>query len=133
MEELYARLAFSDVKKCLQINSILKRHFELGSVLSKLEFEQFNDRIHVRKDIICVLFKQNSCSYRLDIYANTSMPLKIMVKEMYENLKDDILITIEKNIIEPKISKKFALIDEIEAIQKNRKAEEIVTDRVFLS
>ena len=56
-----------------------------------------------------------------------------MVKEMYENLKDDILITIEKNIIEPKISKKFALIDEIEAIQKNRKAEEIVTDRVFLS
>jgi hypothetical protein len=25
------------------------------------------------------------------------------------------------------------LIDEIEAIQKNRKAEEIVTDRVFLS
>ena len=61
------------------------------------------------------------------------MPLKIMLKEMYENLKDDILITIEKNIIEPKISKKFALIDEIEAIQKNRKAEEIVTDRVFLS
>ena len=61
------------------------------------------------------------------------MPLKIMVKEMYENLKDDILITIEKNIIEPKISKKFALIDEIEAIQKNRKAEEIITDRVFFS
>merc|ERR1711934_747695 len=107
MEELYARLAFSDVKKCLQINSILNRHFEL---------EKFNDRIHVRKDIICVLFKQNSCSYRLDIYANTSMPLKIMVKEMYGHLKDDILITIEKNIIEPKISKKFALIDEIEAI-----------------
>jgi hypothetical protein len=133
MEELYARLAFSDVKKCLQINSILNRHFELESVLSKLEFEQFNDRIHVRKDIICVLFKQNSCSYRLDIYANTSIPLKIMVKEMYGHLKDDILITIEKNIIEPKISKKFALIDEIEAIQKNRKAEEIITDRVFLS
>merc|ERR1719400_3058915 len=126
MEELYARLAFSDVKKGLQINSILNRHFEL-------EFEKFNDRIHVRKDIICVLFKQNSCSYRLDIYANTSIPLKIMVKELYENLKDDILITIEKNIIEPKISKKFALIDEIEAIQKNRKAEEIITDRVFLS
>ena len=133
MEELYARLAFSDVKKCLQINSILNRHFELETVLSEIGFEQFNDRIHVSKDIICVLFKQNSCSYRLDIYANTSMPLKIMVKELYENLKDDILITIEKNIIEPKISKKFALIDEIEAIQKNRKAEEIITDRVFLS
>ena len=52
---------------------------------------------------------------------------------MYENLKDDILIDMEKNIIEPKTSKKFALIDEIEAALNNRNTEEINTDRVFLS
>jgi len=52
---------------------------------------------------------------------------------MYQNFKDDILISLEKKIIQPKSSKKLALLDEIEAIQNGRESKEIITDQVFLS
>ena len=137
-EEICARLTFSDIKKCLKITSGLKRNFELDRVLKsdKLGFEEFNHRIYIKKDIMCAVFKQNSYSYRLNMYANSSKPMKIMVKDMYQNVKDDVLITLEKQLIETKISKKFALMDEIEAIQNGRASKElkeITTDRAFLS
>ena len=132
-EEIYAKIAFSDIKKCLKIHSILDRPFELENVLITIGFEKFDDRIFVKKEILCVSFKQNSCSYRLDVYANFSGPLKSMVKQMYQNFKDDILISLEKKIIQPKLSKKMALLDEIEAVQNGRESKEIITDRVFLS
>merc|ERR1719462_61579 len=61
-EEIYAKIAFSDIKKCLKIHSILDRPFELQIVLSAIGFEKFDDRIFVKRDISCVLFKQNSYS-----------------------------------------------------------------------
>jgi len=132
-QDIYAKIAFSDIKKCLRIYSILDRPFELEIVLSAIGFEKFDDRIFVKRDILCVLFKQNSYSYRLNVYANTSGPMKTMVKQMYQKFKDDILINLEEKIIQPKLSKKMALLDEIEAIQNGRESKEIITDRVFLS
>ena len=88
--------------------------------------------------VICVMFKLNESSYRLDLHSSSVQPLKLFVQRLYDNLADDVMINVckqKKLAFTPSknVDKKMALLSEISSLKHGSKAcLEVETDSAFL-
>ena len=123
-------MALSDITKKLNVTSVLERSFDLFKALSG-QLEQKTRNIMLNSEIVCVVFQQNTYSYKIELYTNSLQSLKNFVQNLYKKLTEDIVITLQKNpIASSQNDKKSALLDEISSKDANV---EVHTDRVFLS
>ena len=87
-------------------------------------------------DVTVVIFKLDEFAYRLDIYSDEISNIKKSLVKLYEKLPEDCMITVKRPPLLDNymsIDKKTALLQEITALKKEQKIDEIVTDLAFFT
>ncbi len=129
-EILLGRILLSSVKKCVQVTSVVGRPFELCAILQQ-KSSPYGESIFHTQDLVVVVFKRNSCSYRLNLHSERQSDMISFIHEIYQLLSLDVRITMEKELMESKVTKKAALLDELHALAENKVPNQVQTDRAF--
>ena len=139
VEKFLVDLILYNFKESFHVKSHLERPFDLFLAVQSSGVAETKTSSKIAfsgSDVTCVIFQVDKFSYRLDIYSNEMKCIKRSLVKLYEKLPDDVMITVKRPPLldnNMAIDKKTALLQEITALKKGQKIDEIVTDLAFFT
>ena len=134
-EEILARTHLSLVQKCIRVESMLERHFDLHSALTKsTTLKNVCFRVYANAEVIIIVTKISEYSYELKFYTDQVKMLEEQLALLDTKLGVDVvyqLVPQDGPAVRRK-SRHELLMDEIVAIESGRMPNEVITDRAFL-
>ena len=139
VEKFLVDLILYNFKESFHVKSHLERPFDLFLAVQSSGVAETKTSSKIAfsgSDVTCVIFKIDEFAYRLDIYSDEIKSIKRSLVKLYEKLPDDVMINVKRPpLLENNMSidKKTALLQEITALKKGQKIDEIVTDLAFFT
>ena len=132
-------LMLYNFKESFHVKSHLERPFDLFLAVKSSGVAETKTSSKIAfsgADVTVVIFKLDKYAYRLDIYSDEISSIKRSLVKLYEKLPEDCMITVKRPPLLDNymsIDKKTALLQEITALKKEQKIDEIVTDLAFFT
>ena len=139
VEKFLVDLMLSNFKESFHVKSHLERPFDLFLAVKSSGVAETKTSSKIAfsgTDVTVVIFKLDKYAYRLDIYSDEISSIKRSLVKLYEKLPEDCMITVKRPPLLDNymsIDKKTALLQEITALKKEQKIDEIVTDLAFFT
>ena len=139
VEKFLVDLMLYNFKESFHVKSHLERPFDLFLAVKSSGVAETKTSSKIAfsgTDVTVVIFKLDKYAYRLDIYSDEISSIKRSLVKLYEKLPEDCMIIVKRpplldNYLS--IDKKTALVQEITALKKEQKIDEIVTDLAFFT
>ena len=138
-EKFLVDLLLYNFKESFHVKSHLERPFDLFLAVKSSGVAETKTSSKIAfsgTDVTVVIFKLDKYAYRLDIYSDEISSIKRSLVKLYEKLPEDCMITVKRPPLLDNymsIDKKTALLQEITALKKEQKIDEIVTDLAFFT
>ena len=139
VEKFLVDLMLYNFKESFHVKSHLERPFDLFLAVKSSGVAETKTSSKIAfsgTDVTVVIFKLDKYAYRLDIYSDEISSIKRSLVKLYEKLPEDCMITVKRPPLLDNymsIDKKTALLQEITALKKEQKIDEIVTDLAFFT
>ena len=139
VENFLVDLMLYNFKESFHVKSHLERPFDLFLAVKSSGVAETKTSSKIAfsgTDVTVVIFKLDKYAYRLDIYSDEISSIKRSLVKLYEKLPEDCMITVKRPPLLDNymsIDKKTALLQEITALKKEQKIDEIVTDLAFFT
>jgi len=139
VEKFLVDLMLYNFKESFHVKSHLERPFDLFLAVKSSGVAETKTSSKIAfsgADVTVVIFKLDKYAYRLDIYSDEISSIKRSLVKLYEKLPEDCMITVKRPPLLDNymsIDKKTALLQEITALKKEQKIDEIVTDLAFFT
>lgn len=139
VEKFLVDLMLYNFKESFHVKSHLERPFDLFLAVKSSGVAETKTSSKIAfsgTDVTVVIFKLDKYAYRLDIYSDEISSIKRSLVKLYEKLPEDCMIIVKRPPLLDNymsIDKKTALLQEITALKKEQKIDEIVTDLAFFT
>ena len=139
VEKFLVDLVLYNFKESFHVKSYLERPFDLFLAVKSSGVAETKTSSKIAfsgTDVTVVIFKLDKYAYRLDIYSDEISSIKRSLVKLYEKLPEDCMITVKRPPLLDNymsIDKKTSLLQEITALKKEQKIDEIVTDLAFFT